>query len=81
MPYRMPNTSRLLSLTLLAMLTSSIAGCSTVPGNCSALPLKEYPRETELVIAAQIQQAPPELKGFAVEASTLRGAVRTCKKG
>ena len=77
---RTPSGSRLpwkLPLVMLALLSS---GCqSRVISDCRLLPLVEYDRERSLTIARQIQQAPPELQRFSLDAVALRDAVRACR--
>ena len=67
---------------LLILLASCATGSSGAGGSdsCRLLPLEEYDRETTLTVLRQIEQAPPELQRFALDAVELRDAARACRK-
>ena len=66
---------------LLILLASCATGSSggSHSDSCRLLPLVEYPQDRALVIVSQIEQAPPELQRFALDAVELRDAVRACR--
>ena len=76
---RTPSGSRLRGMLPLLTLTPLLGGCWTTGSPCNLLPLVEYDRERSAAIVRQIQQAPPELQRFSLDAVALRDAVRACR--
>lgn len=68
---------RLLLLTSL----SSVSSCGTVPGNCSAIPLKEYDAKFTADFVEQSAGIPDAsaVGIYLTDANVLRGDVRACK--
>lgn len=78
----MPTRQNVLSIhkaILLTMMLSCLSGCATLSGNCSSLPLVEYPPQFKELLAGEILTAGNATKRFVRESINLRDAVRACK--
>lgn len=77
----LPNVSR--SLKVLLPVTSLLfsAGCATVNGDCSAIPMAEYDEAFKAHFVYEVEQNIPETSAtmrFIADSIALRDAVRAC---
>lgn len=69
-------------LTLPALAMMLLSGCATVPGNCSAIPTKDYDMAFTMLFADEYEYVPmgSALDTYILDAMALKDAVRACKE-